>query len=62
MRTVGRDTLTHRSDAGPDDRALQLLIRRTPPHTHGAVRGAAAGGGGGRAGHTRGASHRPTAK
>jgi hypothetical protein len=61
LRTVDRKALTDRTEAGPDDAALQLLIRRTPP----AARGAAAGGAGAaraRAGHTRGATHRPTGR
>jgi hypothetical protein len=44
-----------------DDRALQLLVRRTPPPVHGAARGAVAGGHG-RSGFNRGATHRPTGK
>jgi hypothetical protein len=61
MRTVPRESLSERTDAGPDDRALQALIRRTPVPTHGAARGGA-GGGSGRAGHTRTATHRTTGK
>lgn len=61
LRTVDRNVLTERTEAGADDRALQLLIRRTPPVTHGAGRGAS-GDGAGRAGHTRTASHRTTGK
>ncbi|MDX6689015.1 MAG: hypothetical protein QOG15_472 [Solirubrobacteraceae bacterium] len=62
FRTVHPNTLTERPDEGPDDRALRLLVRRTPPPP---VRGNAAGGSGngrGRAGHTRGAMHRTTGK
>jgi hypothetical protein len=61
LRTVDRKALTERTEAGPDDAALQLLIRRTPP----AARGVATGGSGavsGRAGHTRAATHRPTGR
>jgi hypothetical protein len=61
MRTVDLKALTPRADAGPDDRALELLIRRTP----GGVRGAARAGsapGQGRAGHRRAAMHRTTGK
>jgi hypothetical protein len=61
LRTVNRNALAERAEAGPDDRALQLLIRRTPPPTRGAVRGGA-GGGGGRGGYTRAAPHRTTGK
>ncbi|MGH2917838.1 MAG: hypothetical protein ACRDLS_04450 [Solirubrobacteraceae bacterium] len=61
FRTVHPDTLSERADEDPQDRALRLLIRRTPPP----VRGAAAGGvgtGRGRRGHTRGPMHRTTGK
>jgi hypothetical protein len=61
LRTVKRTALAERAEAGPDDRALQLLIRRTPPTTRGAVRGQA-GGGRGSGGHTRAAPHRTTGK
>jgi len=61
FRTVHPKTLTERTEDGPDDRALRLLIRRTPAP----VRGAASGGQGaarGRSGHTRAAMHRTTGK
>jgi hypothetical protein len=61
LRTVLRTALAEREDAGPDDRALRLLVRRSAP----AARGDARGGspvGHGRAGHTRAAMHRPTGK
>jgi hypothetical protein len=61
LRTALRTALTDRETAGPDDRALRLLVRRTAP----AARGGASGGAGvvrGRAGHTRAAMHRPTGK
>jgi hypothetical protein len=61
LRTVHPRTLTARTEEGPDDRALQLLVRRTPPP----VRGAAGGGtasGRGNPGHTRTAMHRTTGK
>jgi hypothetical protein len=61
MRTVDQKALTERSEAGPDDRALQLLVRRTPPNARGAARGGA-GAGAGRAGHKRAAMHRTTGK
>jgi hypothetical protein len=61
LRTFNRKALGERTEAGPDDRALQLLARRTPPSTRGAVRGGS-GGGSGRGGHTRAAPHRATGK
>jgi hypothetical protein len=61
FRTVHPDVLTERAEEGPHDRALRLLVRRTPPPVHGGARGAA-GLGRGRAGHTRGAAHRTTGK
>ena len=61
FRTVHPDTLSPRTDEGSGDRALRLLIRRTPPPVHGSAR-AGSGGGHGRAGHFRGASHRPTGR
>ena len=61
FRTVHASTLTPRSEEGPDDRALHLLIRRTPPPVHGHARGGSAGGRG-QAGHPRGAAHRPTGR
>src|SRR4051794_37319357 len=61
FRTVHPDTLAAREQEGPDDRAINLLMKRTPSPVHGASRGAA-GGGHGRAGHSRGAMHRTTGK
>ena len=61
FRTVNPSDLAERTDAGPDDRALNLLLRRTPSP----ARGAAAAGPStvhGRAGHARGAMHRTTGK
>jgi hypothetical protein len=60
FRTVHPKTLTERTDEGPDDRALRLLLRRTPPPAF-ATRGGARGG---RPlpGHSRGAMHRTTGK
>jgi hypothetical protein len=61
MRTVDVKDVTERAEAGPDDRALQMLIRRTP----GGVRGAARAGSGpaqARAGHRRASMHRTTGK
>src|SRR3954463_10170202 len=61
MRTVHRRDLSERTEEGSADRALQLLVRRTPPPVHSAAR-AGGGGGQGRAGHTRAAGHRTTGK
>jgi len=61
MRTVHPDALTERTAPGPDDQALRLLIRRTPPPVHGALRGGP-GTRQGRVGHTRGAAHRTTGR
>jgi hypothetical protein len=61
FRTVHPSTLTTRTEEGPEDRALRLLIRRTPPPVHGAARGGA-GGARASAGHPRGAAHRPTGR
>ena len=61
MRPFATEALSERSEAGPDDRALQLLIRRTPATARGGGR-AGGGGGSGRAGHTRAATHRTTGR
>jgi hypothetical protein len=61
FRTVHPKTLAARVEAGPDDRALQLLVRRTPTPKRGATGGGIAAGHG-RSGHARGASHRTTGK
>ena len=61
FRTVHPSTVIARTEEGPDDRALRLLLRRTPPPVHGAARGGGPGGQG-RAGHPRGAAHRPTGR
>jgi hypothetical protein len=61
FRTVAPETLSERAEEGPDDKALRLLIRRTPAP----VRGSSRGGGvaeRARAGHTRNAMHRTTGK
>ncbi len=61
FRTVHRRTLSERTDAGPDDAALNLLIRRTPqPARRGARAGT--GTGPGQDGHSRAAMHRTTGK
>lgn len=61
FRTVHPETLSARAEEGPGDRALRLLIRRTPPPARSAARDGA-GVGHGRAGHARGAMHRTTGK
>ncbi len=61
FRTVHPKTLTPRTEAGPNDRALQLLMRRTASPVPGAARGATRGGQG-RSGFTRGAAHRTTGR
>lgn len=61
FRTVHPTTLSERTEEGPDDRALRLLIRRTPPPVRGAGRGGA-NAGRGRAGHGRAAPHRTTGR
>jgi hypothetical protein len=61
LRTVHPKTLTERTEEGPDDRALRLLIRRTPTPVHGRASGGTSAGRGSR-GHTRGTMHRTTGK
>lgn len=61
LRTVQRTALTDRTEAGADDRALLLLIRRTPLTAHGGARGGA-GGGLGHSGHARAVAHRTTGR
>jgi hypothetical protein len=61
FRTVHPRELTEREEEGPDDRALWLLIRRTPAPNRGGTRGGS-GGERGRSGFTRGAAHRPTGR
>jgi hypothetical protein len=61
FRTVNLSVLGERAEDGPHDRALRLLIRRTPAPVQGAGRGGVSGGRG-RSGHTRGAAHRPTGR
>jgi hypothetical protein len=57
LRTFHPDTLSDRTAEGPDDKALRLLLRRTPPPVHGAARDGS-NIGRRRAGHTRAATHR----
>ncbi len=61
FRTVHPRTLSQRAVAGTDDRALRLLIRRTPSPSRGGARGGS-GAGQGRSGHARAAKHRTTGK
>jgi len=61
MRTVHPDALTERAEEGPDDHALRLLIRRTPPPARGNAGGGTSTGRGSR-GHTRGTMHRTTGR
>jgi hypothetical protein len=61
FRTVHPRTLSARTEESRDDRALRLLLRRTPPPVHGSAR-AGSSGGRGAGGHPRGAAHRPTGK
>lgn len=61
FRTVHLNVLTERDADGADDRALRMLIRRTPVPGHGAARNGT-GAAGGRAGHVRGAAHRTTGR
>ena len=61
FRTVSPSELTEREEEGSDDRALRLLIRRTPAPTRGAARGAVVGGQR-RSGFRRSSTHRPTGR
>jgi hypothetical protein len=61
FRTVHPRALAERTDAGPDDRALRLLIRRTPRPAGSAGPGGA-GAARGRSGHTRATMHRTTGR
>jgi hypothetical protein len=61
FRTVHPRALSERAEAGPEDRALRLLVRRTPPPADATGRGAG-GPARGRAGHMRTAMHRTTGK
>jgi hypothetical protein len=61
FRTVNAKALMPRAEAGPDDRALELLVRRTPGPTRTGGPGATQGGRG-RSGFTRGAAHRATGR
>ena len=60
LRTVHPDALSEREGEGAHDKVLRALLRRTPPPARAGHSGP--GGGHGRAGHTRGAAHRPTGR
>ncbi len=63
FRTVHPKLVSERSEEGADDRALRLLIRRTPsPPTRGSAGGGMGAAGRGSAGHARGTMHRTTGK
>jgi hypothetical protein len=62
FRTVHPDTVTQRTEAGPDDRALSLLIRRTWQGARGRSAPGGAGATRGEDGYTRAAMHRTTGK
>ena len=61
FRTFHPRALTERTEEGPHDRALRLLIRRTPSPVHDAARGGTAGARE-RSGYKRGAVHRTTGR
>ncbi len=61
FRTVHPNAVSERPDEGPHDRALSLLLRKTPLPIRDAVRGAGSGGRG-RVGYTRSATHRSTGR
>src|SRR5436305_14659045 len=61
LRTVPATSLTERTEDSPDDRALRLLIRRTPPPAQGASPvGSKAGQA--HSGHSRSTAHRTTGR
>jgi hypothetical protein len=61
MQTFARKAVTERSEDGPDDAALRLLVHRTPMPV-GSGGGGAAGAIHGSAGFARAAMHRTTGK
>ena len=61
LRTVDRQSLSERAEPGSGDRALQLLIRRTPSAVQAKARGGA-NASSSRDAHTRAAMHRTTGK
>ncbi len=61
LRTVDPKTLSERAEEGAGDRALRMLIRRTPTPAHGASSSGAATGRGS-PGHKRASMHRTTGR
>jgi hypothetical protein len=61
FRTVNPSTLSERAEQGPADRALRMLIRRTPSPAR-AKNGDGGAAGRGSRGHARGTMHRTTGK
>jgi hypothetical protein len=61
FRTVNPSTLSERAEEAPTDRALHMLIRRTPTPARGRT-DASSGPGRGSRGHARGTMHRTTGK
>jgi hypothetical protein len=61
FRTVNPAVLSPRTEAGHDDSALRLLLRRTPSPIRDAARGGSLAGQG-RSGFQRGTAHRPTGR
>jgi hypothetical protein len=61
FRTVNPRMLTGRAEEGPHDRALRLLVRRTPPPVRDAAHDSMRSGRG-RSGYKRAATHRTTGK
>jgi hypothetical protein len=61
FRTVNPSTLSERLEEGSADRALRMLIRRTPPPARGKTGDGGTAGRGSR-GHARGTMHRTTGK
>jgi hypothetical protein len=61
FRTVNPRALTGRAEEGQHDRALRLLVRRTPPPVRGAAHDSMRAGRG-RSGYKHGATHRTTGR
>jgi hypothetical protein len=61
FRTFSSQAVSERTEAGPDDQALHLLIRRTPAPVPTSGRGAGSAVQG-RSGFKRGAAHRATGR
>jgi hypothetical protein len=61
LRTVAADALSERDGEAAGDRALRMLIKRTPSPVRGPARGGA-NAGRGNPGHARGTMHRTTGK